>query len=181
MCLSDLPVPLPKEVWLPLIEKIAEGLAYLHRQGVRHYHLSPRYILLDEPMVPKISGLIRESLRGAGGSGKEEFFVRAPEQIDSQFFGKPGKRTDIYQLGAIWLWLVSGQVRELEEHERDTEETIPRISRYDPSCEGYDPMVQKLTARLKQDRYASAEQFLTDLKGLDTSKSDLSDPDASVD
>lgn len=166
MSLSDLPIPLPEETWLPLIEKIAEGVAYLHRQGVRHYHLSPRYILLDEPMVPKISGLIRESLRGAGGSGKEEFFVRAPEQIDPQFFGKPGKKTDIFQLGAIWFWMVTGEIIRQEEQMSDSTETRILLSRFDPAYERYDALIQKITARMKQDRYGSVEEFLAELKAL---------------
>ncbi len=164
--LSDLPVPLPFDVWSVLIEKIAEGLAYLHRQGVRHYHLSPNYILLDEPLNPKISGLIRESLRSAGGSGVEEFFVCAPEQIDSHFFGKPGKRTDIFQLGAIWLWLVTGQIMGKEESADENISFTVGSDTSDPSLELYDPLFKKLTARFKKDRYASVEEFLDDLREI---------------
>jgi len=166
MKLSDLPVPLPFDVWSVLIEKIAEGLAYLHRQGVRHYHLSPKYILLDEPLNPKISGLIRESLRSAGVSGVEEFFVCAPEQIDSSFFGKPGKRTDIFQLGAIWLWLVTGQIMGKEESADEKISFIVGNDTSHPSLDLYVPLFKKLTARFKKDRYASVEEFLDDLRGI---------------
>jgi len=166
MRVSDLPVPLPNHVSSLLIEKIAEGLAYLHRQGVRHYHLSPKYILLDEPLNPKISGLIRESLRSAGGGGVEEFFVCAPEQVDPSFFGKPGKRTDIYQLGAIWLWLMTGRIMEKgESADEIISMTMDNVTS-DPSFELYIPLLKKLTARFKKDRYASVEAFLDDLKGI---------------
>ncbi|MCA1916107.1 protein kinase [Methanospirillum hungatei] len=166
MRVSDLPVPLPFPVSFLLIEKIAEGLAYLHRQGVRHYHLSPKYILLDEPLNPKISGLIRESLRSAGGSGVEEFFVCAPEQVDSSFFGKPGKRTDIFQLGAIWLWLMTGRIMGKEESADEIiSMTMGNVSS-DPPLELYIPLVKKLTARFKKDRYASVEAFLDELKEI---------------
>ena len=139
MRVSDLPVPLPNHVSSLLIEKIAEGLAYLHRQGVRHYHLSPKYILLDEPLNPKISGLIRESLRSAGGGGVEEFFVCAPEQVDPSFFGKPGKRTDIYQLGVIWLWLMTGRIMEKgESADEIISMTMDNVTS-DPSFELYIP------------------------------------------
>jgi len=164
MSLADLPVPLPEDVWLPLIEKIAEGLAYLHRQGVRHYHLSPKHIFLDEPMVPKISGLIRESLRDAGGSDKEEFFVRAPEQAEPQLYGNPGKRTDIFQLGAIWLWLANGQMPDEKGYDLDDEESTARMSWLNGDCGRYVPLVRKLTARFKKDRYSSVELFLDELR-----------------
>jgi len=164
MTLSKLPVPLPPDTWLPLIEKIGEGLAYLHRQGVRHYHLSPKHILLDEPINPKISGLIRESLRGAGGSDKEEFFIMAPEQTDPKKFGNPGKKTDIYQLGAIWLWLVTGQVMSHEISGRE-EFIFTRVNgAIDPALEVYEPIFNKMTGLFKNDRYGSVESFLNDLK-----------------
>lgn len=179
--LSDLPVPLPFDTWFPLIEKITEGLAYLHRQGVRHYHLSPKHILLDEPMNPKISGLVRESLREAGVSGKEEFFIMAPEQADSKKYGKPGKKTDIYQLGAIWLWLVTGQVMDQEITDRE-DITITRVNGViDDSLELYAPIFYKLTACYKKDRYPSAESFLNDLKrvspGISKIKRKITDGD----
>jgi Serine/threonine protein kinase len=163
ICLSDLPAPLPIDLWLPMIEQISEGLAYIHKQGVRHYHLSPKYILLDEPMTPKISGLIRESLRGAGSSGKEEFFVQAPEQIDPHFFGKTGKKTDIYQLGAIWFWLVTGKIFNHDTLIPESDWEKISFSRFDESLACYDPLLQNLTARFKNDRYSSVEFFLKDL------------------
>lgn len=169
--LSDVPVPLPYDQWFILIQHIAEGLAYLHRQGVRHYHLSPKYILLDEPFIPKISGLIRESLRSAGGSGDEEFFVRAPEQIDPHFFGKPGKRTDIFQLGALWLWLVTGQVMGTEGVDANDFSFTLVNGIYDPSLELYVPLFKKLTARFKKDRYASVEEFLEELRKVRSEES----------
>ncbi|MDD1724157.1 MAG: hypothetical protein LUQ07_03405, partial [Methanospirillum sp.] len=135
--------------------------------GVRHYHLSPRYILLDEPMVPKISGLIRESLKNAGGSGEmEQIFIRSPEQIDPVFFGKPGKRTDLFQMGAIWYWLATGAEYSLE-FSRDQPDAITnRLSSFDSSYEKYDPLLLKLIATFKKDRYSSVESFLEDLSGL---------------
>ncbi|WP_181391366.1 protein kinase domain-containing protein [Methanospirillum stamsii] len=166
MNLFDLPVPLPEDIWFPLLEKISEGLLYLHKQGVRHYHLSPKHILLDEPMVPKISGLIRESLRGAGGSGKEEFFARAPEQIDPEFFGKPGKRTDIFLLGAIWFWFVSGKIINPEGVDVDSGDDKLRLSSIDMHYARYDYCFQKLVARYKRDRYSSVEIFLRDIREM---------------
>lgn len=166
MNLSKLPVPLPEEVWVPLIAKIAEGLVYLHRQGVRHYHLSPQHILLDEPMEPKISGLIRESLRGAGISGSEEFFVKSPEQIDPFFFGKPGKKTDIYQLGAVWYWLVTGKVIQMADSGDEPVDSSRLLSSFNPEYERYDPLLRNLIAQFKADRYSGAELFLKDLEEL---------------
>jgi serine/threonine protein kinase len=114
-------------------------------------------------MTPKISGLIRESLRGAGSSGKEEFFVQAPEQIDPHFFGKTGKKTDIYQLGAIWFWLVTGKIFNHDTLIPESDWEKISFSRFDESLACYDPLLQNLTARFKNDRYSSVEFFLKDL------------------
>ena len=164
--LYDLPVPLPRVDWHPLIEKVAEGLSYLHKQGVRHYHLSPRNILLNEPMIPKISGFLPDSVWGYVDHKKEDYFTLAPEQIDPVFFGNTGKRTDLYQLGAIWLWLATGKILNQELSKKDDKDLRGYLGRYDPEFAGYDPMMQKLIARFKKDRYSSAEEFLSEIKKL---------------
>ena len=163
MNLSDFPVPLPEKDWLPLIEKIADGIAYLHRQGVRHYHLSPRNILLDEPMIPKITGFLIESGQETKSNNEDILFGRSPEQIDPDFFGNPGKRTDIYQFGAIWLWLATGEVLQCEGSGGGLSMERNYLSRHNPAYEKYDPLLQRLIATFKKDRYHGIESFTLDL------------------
>lgn len=54
--LADVKVPIPPRASLKIIRGLAEGIDYLHHQGVRHYLLEPSVVLLDKGLNPKISG-----------------------------------------------------------------------------------------------------------------------------
>jgi|GEM_PF-1078615 len=170
--LGDLEHPVPEETMIVFIEQIARGLAYLHQKGVRHYHLSPRHILLDEPMTPKISGIIRESVSRMGADSVSPALCLAPEQISRENFGKLGKRTDIFQFGAIWYWLMTGRSPYPDGSITLAGENgyisgvyvSPEIHR--PGYGKYDPLLKKLLALEKSDRYGSLDEYITELKEL---------------
>lgn len=169
--LADLPCPVDEEISLPLIEQIGAGLAYLHMKGVRHYNLNLKHILLDEPLTPKISGFIRESIP-LGDSQKDlSFDNRAPEQIVPSKFGKRGKRTDIFQLGIVWYWLLTGKVPFAQGSVSPSGDGFVAgvyISpgRINPRYRRYDPLMKRLLALEKGDRYGSVDEFLAELRGL---------------
>lgn len=166
--LADLKPPLPEDLMYCMIEEIASGLAYIHSKGVRHYHLSPRYILLDDPMTPKISGLMRSSLRSKGSIEGDPLSIRAPEQIIPEKFGKKGLRTDLFQLGTIWYWLMTGNMPyggEPVSKDGIIGVYLP-VSIVNSAYGLYDPLMKALLALDKRDRYSSAEEFLADLRGI---------------
>ena len=168
--LADLKPPLPDEIITPMIEGIASGIAYLHMKGVRHYHLSPKYILLDEPMTPKISGLMRSSLIPITGAITEDrMIIQAPEQINPEKYGKKGIRTDLFQLGAIWYWLMTGTMpyggHPVSEDGIVSGVYLP-VGIINPDFVIYDPLIKGLLALNKRDRYGSAVEFMADLRGL---------------
>jgi serine/threonine protein kinase len=136
------------------MKQLTSGLAYLHAKGVRHYHLSPKHILLDDGMVPKISGLIKESLRHSGIGSPEEFFILAPEQVRPERYGNKGRRTDLYQLGAIWYWLVTGALPERND------EFVPDISDDLADEIGCLNLMKRLLTPEKRHRFRSADEFL---------------------
>lgn len=170
--LADLHHPVPEEVMITFIEQIASGLAYLHSKGVRHYHLSPRHILLDEPMTPKISGIIRESISPTGSEFHSPAICKAPEQICPERYGKLGKRTDIFHLGAIWYWLMTGEIPFPDGGISPGGETgyvsgvyvSPGIIHHEYAK--YDQLLKKMLALEKRERYGSVDEFLAELKGL---------------
>lgn len=170
--LADLPHPVHEEMILTLIDQIAMGLAYMHMKGVRHYKFSPKHILLDDPMTPKISGFIRESLPIDGAGKQEKNFALAPEQILPEKFGKLGKRTDIFQMGVVWYWLMTGKVPFPDGAVSSTQDGGYVAGVYlspgmiNPRFSMYDPLMRRLLALEKRERYGSVDEFLAELRGL---------------
>jgi tetratricopeptide (TPR) repeat protein len=170
--LADLTPPVSMDLMYSLMEGIASGVAYIHSKGVRHYHLSPKYILLDEPLTPKISGLMKGSLIQAGSGKEDRMIVRAPEQLNPEMYGKPGKKTDLFQIGIIWHWLMTGIIPTQGSGDAggDQKRSLsgvyipPGISH--PAYFRYNPLLQRLIAPDKRDRYGSADEFLAELKRL---------------
>lgn len=174
--LADLTPPVPVDVMYTLMEGIASGLAYIHSKGVRHYHLSPKYILLDEPMVPKISGLMRASLIQTGSGKEDPLVVRAPEQLHPERYGKPGRKTDLFQMGVIWYWLITGTIPYQSGSVSDGDNQTVLSGVYispairHPQYARYDPLMRRLLALDKRERYSSADEFLAELKGIHMSE-----------
>ncbi|HWQ67168.1 MAG TPA: protein kinase [Methanospirillum sp.] len=164
--LADVEPPLYESSAVSLIEAIASGVEHIHAKGVRHYHLAPRFILLDEPMVPKISGLIRDSLLPLKVREATTSFILAPEQTDPVRYGKMGRKTDLFQLGALWYWLMTGEVPYLGTHGSDWAKPLALLSSYDSSYIRYDPLISRLLAVEKEGRYGSAGEFLAELRGI---------------
>ncbi|MGB5925600.1 MAG: tetratricopeptide repeat protein [Dehalococcoidia bacterium] len=110
--LEDLPKPVGVEEATRLVFDIANGLSHAHAKHIIHRDLKPGNIL-TRTGIPKISdwGLSKTIAMGRS-SGTPSFspMYAAPEQLSPDRFGKPDYRTDIYQLGAIFYELVTGEL-----------------------------------------------------------------------
>jgi serine/threonine-protein kinase len=105
--------PLPVEEAVAMLDKLCQGVAYCHEQGVVHRDLKPENLVLTPAGEVVIIDFGIAWLRGArritwaGLStpmGTPDYM--APEQIQ----GKRGDaRSDLYALGAIGCELLSGQ------------------------------------------------------------------------
>ena len=94
---------------------ITKGVRHAHQRGVAHLDLKPENILFrtveDTWDVPKVAdwGLSKHLLEHSKSVEGFSPQYAAPEQFDADEYGTPDNLTDIYQLGAVFYELFTGQ------------------------------------------------------------------------
>ena len=105
--------PLPADQALAMVCKIADGLAYCHKNGVIHRDLKPENIFISQdgqPIIMDFGLALTKSAHRVTYSnlsatmGTPDYM--APEQIDGQ---RGDQRTDIYALGVILYEVLAGR------------------------------------------------------------------------
>lgn len=125
------PFPLPQA--LELVRQVASGLAYLHGLGMRHLDIKPENLLLTAPgplQRLKIADLGSAlGLRGEVAANHEHGFTGslgwlAPEQVlpsrvsegeGGQAWYRTSSRTDVYALGLLLFYLLTGEKTEFSQ------------------------------------------------------------------
>ena len=114
-----------------VFQKVAAGLAHMHRRGVRHGNLSPKHVMLTKTGEVKLLGYgltlvpgpLREQHKGTR-------LYLAPEQIRGKILGD---RSDIYALGALMYHLMTGQPANVGGRAKGEMEKISLPSRLNPA------------------------------------------------
>ena len=105
--------PLPPEQAISLIRKIADGMAYCHKNGVIHRDLKPENILISQDAQPIIMDFGLALTKSAHRVTYSNLSVTmgtpdymSPEQVNGQ---RGDQRTDIYAVGIMLYEMLIGQ------------------------------------------------------------------------
>ena len=174
--LAAMKFPVSEEKAVAIITGIAHGLSYAHGMGVVHRDIKPENVLIASDGTPKITDW---GLGKAIGDPRQSVMISfspayaAPEQIAPQRFGKPGPRTDIYQLGVLLFEMLTGTVPFGQEGFSDMNQAILSDEPAVPDWVGNNvrkirSVIARCLRKRPEDRYASVAEFLADLESPDT-------------
>jgi len=162
--------PLPSEQAVALIRKIADGMAYCHKNNVIHRDLKPENILITTDGQPVIMdfglALTKDAHRVTYSNlsatmGTPDYM--APEQIEGQ---RGDQRTDVYALGTILYEMLAGKTPFTGENSmavmaQHLNGTAPRLDQVNPSIPvQLAAIVATCLARKPEDRYANMAAFM---------------------
>jgi serine/threonine protein kinase len=154
-----------------LVENIAIGLAEVHACGLLHRDIKPHNIILGDDGVPRLvdfgvaGPIASEALHAIAGSPP----YMAPEQARGQG-ERIDARTDVYGLGGVLYYLLTGKpphagetLREILESARDAPVVPPR--RINPRAPlALERICLKAMAADPQSRFSSADAFRLSLR-----------------
>jgi serine/threonine-protein kinase PpkA len=172
---SELRGPLPRERVMQVLTQIAQALAVIHAHGIVHRDLKPENVMLhaDGSVALADFGVAKAMEQDAAlaltGTRHGEVvgtpYYLSPEQAS----GKPiTPASDLYSLGVMLFELITGSrpfsAESLElllaRHLTAPTPLLPA------EHGGLQPVVDRLMAKLPEDRYASAQALLDDLARL---------------
>ena len=167
---------LPLEQTATYLDQAASALDYAHGQGVIHRDLKPANFLLasDGRLVLADFGIARIMEDTSGGSGLTSTGMiigtpeyMAPEMVNGE---QVDYRADIYELGVVLFQMLSGHVpfkgnTPIVVITKHMQEALPSIHQLNPAIPApVDAVIQKATAKRREDRYPSVSAFARDFR-----------------
>jgi len=109
--LADLTQPLPPERVAELGAQLADGLAYIHQQGVAHRDVKPSNVLLDAEGTAYLSDFgVAQMVDASHLSASDGMLGSAAYLAPEQVLGQPvGPASDVYALGLVLLEALTGR------------------------------------------------------------------------
>ncbi len=167
---------LPLEQTATYLDQAASALDYAHAQGVIHRDLKPANFLLaaDGRLVLADFGIARIMEETSSGSGLTSTGMiigtpeyMAPEMINGE---QVDYRADIYELGVVLFQMLSGHVpfrgtTPIVVITKQIQEAMPSLHQLNPAIPApVDAVIQKATAKRREDRYPSVSAFAQDFR-----------------
>lgn len=166
--LSELPGQLNVETTVRLIQKLAEGVAQLHAAGLVHNDINPTNVIIkhnnaDEPIPTLIDLSVADTPSKAYRNKQTGFGVTplfsAPEQNEPKLKQAPRRElVDIYSLGALMFFLLTGQAPTSNPQQQLTEHAAQcpaRLKKLISKCLARDPEQRIQSAGLLAQRLAA--------------------------
>ncbi len=167
---------LPLEETATYLDQAASALDYAHAQGVIHRDLKPANFLLasDGRLVLADFGIARIMEDTSSGSGLTSTGMiigtpeyMAPEMVNGEDIDY---RADIYELGVVLFQMLSGHVpfrgnTPIVVITKHMQEQLPSLHQLNPVIPAaVDAVIQKATAKNREDRYTSVSAFARDFR-----------------
>lgn len=175
--------PMPISEGVRTIGKVADGMAYAHKNGIIHRDLKPTNVMLkfaDQELVVKIVDFGCAKLKGdyKGHSTLETrtgLVVGTPVYMSpEQACGDPiDQRSDIYSLGCMLYEALTGKmpheaqdtIQVMAKHVHDEPEPLRNVRR-DLDIPALQAVLNKAMAKSASARYQTMGEFKTALDGL---------------
>lgn len=156
-----------------LIERLADGLDYLHQRGVVHLDVKPANVLLTRSNWPLLSDFgIARLVQEPATYSLERRLLGTPAYMAPELCqGKPADaRSDQYALAVLAFELLVGRrpiggASVAEVMRRQAEDLPPRPSAFDPAlCEHVDMVLLRALSKPPECRFATVREFASALR-----------------
>jgi serine/threonine protein kinase len=158
--------PLDFESLVKLTRRVASGLEAAHERGIVHRDVSPDNIIVPRDDVTRakiidfgIARLVQlgdPTIIGSGFAGKENYV--SPEQV-GLFGGDVTARSDIYSLGLVVFYAITGQRLDMAGTQFQLVEKRRRV----PDLSAVDPRFRPLLERMLQPDPANRPASMADI------------------
>lgn len=166
--------PMPPHAATAVLRPVLGGLAVAHRAGLVHRDVKPENVLISDDGEVKLAdfGLVR-AVAQAGITSTSVILGTAaylsPEQVSS---GNADPRSDVYSVGILAYELLTGVTPFTGDnalavaYQRMDHDVVAPSSVIDGVPMQFDELVLRATARDPADRYADAQEMVTELNAV---------------
>ncbi len=147
--------------------QLCQAVGQLHRRKILHLDIQPRYVVVapDGERI-RLTGFHRAALLPAAGNLEATPGFSPPEQF-GYLGGKVDERSDIYALGALWHYLLTGNNPANYWQVEEQRFNFPDISAFLPEIH---PQVERLVRQMlaidPEERFASVGDLKNQLLAL---------------